>query len=52
MTGNQLMTDNYFIWARSGTNKTPWSRLMTRPTLEKWLHSHLLKICLPSRRPL
>ncbi|KZL82187.1 tetratricopeptide-like protein [Colletotrichum incanum] len=50
--GNRFMTENYFVWARSGIKKTPRARLMTRPTLERWLHSHLLKICLPYRRPL
>ncbi|KDN67994.1 putative tetratricopeptide [Colletotrichum sublineola] len=52
MIGNQFMVEDYFVWARSGIKKTPWSRLMARPALEKWLHSHLLKICLPYRRPL
>ncbi|WDK21941.1 tetratricopeptide [Colletotrichum graminicola] len=52
MIGNQFMTEDYFIWSRSGSKKTPLSRLMTRPALEKWLHSHLLKICIPYPRPL
>ncbi|KAK1566219.1 tetratricopeptide [Colletotrichum navitas] len=52
MIGNQFMTENHFIRARSGAMETQRSRLTTRPALEKWQHSYLLKICVPYRRPL
>ncbi|KAF6802552.1 tetratricopeptide [Colletotrichum sojae] len=46
-----FMTENYFIWGRSPGARCA-SKLMSRPALEHWLHSYLLKIVLPHRRPL
>lgn len=47
-----LLQEDYFIWERAGTpERIPAKRMMKRPQLEHWLHSHLLKICLPYVRP-
>ena len=46
-----FVAENYFIWGPSAGGRVPRNRLMTKPALEHWLYSHLLKICLPYSRP-
>lgn len=48
---NEFFSEDYFIWRRSGIKCMPRSKMMSRPALEHWLYSHLLKICLPYKRP-
>ncbi|KAK0385346.1 hypothetical protein NLU13_7822 [Sarocladium strictum] len=47
----EFYRENYFIWARSGIKRVPANQRMSRASLEHWLHSHLLKICIPYHRP-
>lgn len=40
-----------FRWQRTSTAPLAWHRLLPRPELERWVHAHVLKLCLPAPRP-
>ncbi|KAL2209499.1 hypothetical protein CC79DRAFT_1356602 [Sarocladium strictum] len=44
--------ENYFIWTPSRTKRIPTNQRLSRASLEHWLYSHLLKICIPHNRPI
>ncbi len=46
-----FMSEGYIVWeARPVRKLTRNKDLMPRPALEKWLHAHFLKICVPYPR--
>ncbi|KAG6008119.1 hypothetical protein E4U21_005001 [Claviceps maximensis] len=44
--------EGYMVWDRIPQNKMTFQELMPRAEFEKWIHGHLLKICLPYPRPI
>ncbi|OTA64603.1 hypothetical protein K449DRAFT_463652 [Hypoxylon sp. EC38] len=55
ITGGSLHSDEPLMkcplsWSRTSCEPLPWAKLMPRQELERWLHMHFFKICLPFRR--
>ncbi|KAI0842144.1 hypothetical protein F5Y06DRAFT_284960 [Hypoxylon sp. FL0890] len=53
--GGRLRSDEPLMkcplsWSRPSYKPLAWAKLMPRQELERWLHLHFLKICLPFRR--
>ncbi|KAI1412419.1 hypothetical protein F5Y13DRAFT_200068 [Hypoxylon sp. FL1857] len=46
-----LVMREYQSWERRRSERCSLEQLMPRAALSKWLFAHVLKICLPSRRP-
>lgn len=38
-------------WSRTSTKPLEWQRMMPRHELERWVHAHFFKLCLPFPRP-
>ncbi|KAI1143488.1 hypothetical protein F5Y05DRAFT_421069 [Hypoxylon sp. FL0543] len=47
---NEPLLKCLLSWSRMTYGPLPWTKLVPRGDLEKWLHMHFLKICLPFRR--
>jgi hypothetical protein len=49
--GRGIMMAQPFSWTQSGREPLPWSKLMGRKELEKWLHMLFFKLNIPFGRP-
>ncbi|KAK9415882.1 putative DUF4470 domain-containing protein [Seiridium unicorne] len=45
--GQGAIMSQAMSWMRTSSKPLEWSKLMPRRDLERWLHAHFLKICLP-----
>ncbi|KAK9770006.1 putative DUF4470 domain-containing protein [Seiridium cardinale] len=45
--GQGAIMSQAMSWMRTSSKPLEWSKLMPRRDLERWLHAHFLKVCLP-----
>ncbi|KAI1124439.1 hypothetical protein F5Y10DRAFT_30696 [Nemania abortiva] len=50
IAGAGAVMSMHMSWVRTSQKPLSWPKLMPRRKLERWLHSHFLKICLPAPR--
>jgi hypothetical protein len=48
--GSGAIMTQTMSWVRLSSQPLKWSSLMPRRDLERWLHAHFLKVCLPYQR--
>ncbi|KAH8894481.1 hypothetical protein GQ53DRAFT_839555 [Thozetella sp. PMI_491] len=49
---NPFVFEGYMIWDREPRSIMSFQQLLSKSDFEKWIYSHLLKICLPYPRPI